>query len=216
MIRFFLLACLLTPSAGGSIITFVTIDQTTALLDATLFTTGTTYYAAWAMSAGDASASQAVVSALMIPGGVIIPLDMTEFSFGNFTLGPNPAATAGIFQPSGTLNLQVTSIDSFSAFTQRFTAGTSLQFMVVTSGTFNGGIPDSFAFQLYDRTLSTLLYEQTIAIRDTTPTGVPEPSTFVATLGLLALGARLLRSRMAQNGQEMAMVRAPSPGAHVL
>ena len=111
MIRFCLLACLLTSSAAGSIITFVTINQTTALLDSTLFTTGTTYYAAWALSAGDASDSQAVVSAVMIPGGVIIPLDMTEFSAGNFTLGPNPAATAGIFQPSGTLNLKVTSLD---------------------------------------------------------------------------------------------------------
>lgn len=191
MIRLCLLACLLTPSAAGSIITFVTIEQTITLLDSTQFTTGTTYYAAWAMSAGDASDSQAVVSAVLIPGGIIIPLDMTEFSAGNFTLGPNPAASAGIFQPSGTLNLQVTGLDSFSAFTQRFTAGTSLQFMVVTSGTFNGGIPDSFAFQLYDSTLSTLLYEQTIAIRDTTSTGVPEPSTFFATLGLLALGAKL-------------------------
>ena len=191
MIRLCLLACLLTSSAAGSIITFVTIDQTTALLNSTLFTTGTTYYAAWSLTGGDASNSQAVVSGLMIPGGVIVPLDATEFVFGNFTLGPNPAATAGIFQPSGTLNLQVTSLDSYSAFTQRFTAGTSLQFMVVTSGTFNGGIPDNFVFQLYDRTLSTLLYEQTIAIRDTTSSSVPEPSTFFATLGLLALGAKL-------------------------
>lgn len=60
---------------------------------------------------------------------------------------------------------------------------------MVTSGTFNGGIPDSFAFQLYDSTLSTLLYEQTIAIRDTTPAGVPEPSTLLGILSLLAVGA---------------------------
>lgn len=94
MIRSFLLACLLTSSAAGSIITFVTIDQSTALLDSTLFTTGTTYYAAWAMSAGDASDSQAVVSAVMIPGGVIIPLNGTEFAFGNLTHSvPSPSAS---------------------------------------------------------------------------------------------------------------------------
>ena len=195
LIHLSLALTLLTPSAAGSIISFVTIDQTTALLDSTLFTIGTTYYAAWTLSGGDASDSQAVVSQVMIPGGVIIPLDMTEFAFGNFTLGPNPADTGGIFQSAGSLNLQVTAQDSFSAFTQRFTAGSSLKFKVVTSGTFNGGIPDSFAFQLYDSNLSILLYEQTIAIRDTTTSGVPEPSTFAAMALLVALGANMRRNR---------------------
>ena len=115
-------------------------------------------------------------------------------------VGPDPSDADGIFQTAGTLTLTVVPGDSYSLYTQQFTSGArgrAAQFIFTASldGIYAGGTPDAFSFQLYDSSLSTLLYEQDFAILDSTPAAVPEPGSASLLLTGLALALCLARRR---------------------
>jgi len=181
-----ILTCFLLVVATGSADTII-MNSYTSLNDGSMFTSGTTYYATFQMNAGDASSSLAAISNIVLDSGSALPPMSTDEDFGLYSVGPDPGSTDGIFQLGGTLGLTLTAGSGFSLYTQQFVAGGVFQFDVSLSGTFDGGTPDSFSFQLYDASLSTLLYEQDLAVLDTDTTPTPEPPASLLTLAGVAL-----------------------------
>ena len=175
----------------GQAATIVSVDTSTTLLDASNFTAGTTYYAAWQLTGAGASTNTATLSAFDLGGGAGINRQPGDPVDTPFTLGPNALSTAGVWQLSATLDLVVDPSDSFSLYSQQFVAGGSFAFRVdYTTDQIAGFTPDAFSFQLYDSTLSTLLYEVTL---DLLPPGEPIPEPSAWALALMGLGLLLTR-----------------------
>jgi hypothetical protein len=175
------------PASATTTYTIV-LDNSTSLLDGSFFTVGATYYSAFQLTGGDASDSSAFVGSFDIGGGSAIAPGIADPVSGTYIVGPNAGDAGGIFQTAGTLLLTVVPADSYSLYTQQFTAGSQFGFTVSLNGVFLGGTPDLFSFQLYDSSLSTLLYEQDLAILDSAPTSVPEPDS----AGLFLVGLALV------------------------
>ena len=173
--------------ASANTIYVIELDNSTALLDSSSFTAGTTYYAAFQLTGGDASNSNAFLTGFDIGGGSVVAPSLADPVAGTYVVGPDPADAGGIFQNSGTLLLTVVPSDSYSLYTQQFTAGSQFSFTASLDGVFLGGTPDAFSFQLYDSSLSTLLYEQDISILDSGTSAVPEPGSARLSLGGIAL-----------------------------
>jgi hypothetical protein len=179
MTRLALLLAFLAPLSHGSMVT-IQMDNSTSLLDGSMFSSGTTYYAAFELSGSDNVNSQAWLTGFSLDGGLGLNSSGGDFVTGIFAVGPDSSDSAGIWQSGGTLGLQITEdpsapeTASFSAYTQQLVAGSGFEFTVDLSGVYLSGIPDAFTFQLYDSGLSTLLYQQEL---DQTSTTVPEPST---------------------------------------
>jgi hypothetical protein len=169
------------------------LDTSTALLDSSLFTTGTTYVAAFQLTGAGNGSTLAAMSLFDLGGGSGLPLSGADLTSGLFTVGPFPALSAGIWQPNGTLDLNVDLLNSSAVYTQAFTAGTVFRFdFLLTTSVVAGLTPDQFAFQLYDSGLSVLLYDTAFdAVPDV---GVPEPGTAYL-LGVAGALALLIRSR---------------------
>jgi hypothetical protein len=178
---------ILAIPGSATTIYFIDLDNSTSLLDGSSFTAGTTYYTAFQLTGGDASNSSATVSGFDIGGGSAVAPSPADPVAGTYAVGPNPADPAGIFQTAGTLTLSIVPANSYSLYTQQFTAGTQLSFSVTLDGVYAGGTPDAFSFQLYDSSLDTLLYEQDFAILNTAPASVPEPGSAGLVLAGLAL-----------------------------
>ena len=166
----------------------IVVDTSTSLLDGSFFTAGTIYYSAFQLTGGDASDSSAFVGSFDIGGGSAIAPGIADLVSGTYLVGPNAGDADGIFQTAGTLLLTVVPADSYSLYTQQFTAGSQFSLTASLNGVFLGGTPDLFSFQLYDSSLSTLLYEQDLAILDNAPTPVPEPDS----AGLFLVGLALV------------------------
>lgn len=158
----------------------IEIDGTTSLLDSSTFTPGTSYFAVFQLTGATGLPNQASLSAFDFGSGSVFARDVSDPAFGQFILGPNPASTSGIGQTAATLDLSVDLVTSYSLYSQMFTAGERFSFDLEFTTLFVNGIPDQFAFQLYDPGLSALLYE--VAIDLTPDTSIPEPGT----LGLTA------------------------------
>jgi hypothetical protein len=183
MRRFFLS---LFVAAGLSTAATIELDQSTTLLNSSTFTAGNTYIAAFQLSGGGFSSSQALASLFDLSTGAGFAQDPLDIVTGLVVVGPNSSLPAGIWQPDGTLSLEVNLVDAFAVYTQAFQAGTTFRFTysLITDNP-SAIVPDQFTFQLYDDTLSTLLYEVT---EDSLNDGqlVPEPATWMT--GLLGCG----------------------------
>ncbi len=200
-----LLLVFVAELARATTVTTVFVDNKTSLLDGSSLTAGTTYYAAFQLTGGDASNSTALIADL--GGGAPLALNPSD-TVGTFAIGPDPNSAAAAFQPFATLLLTVTPGNSYSQYAQKFVAGSALEFTVSLSGVFSGGTPDTFSFQLYsdlpvdanplNDTPNLQLYSQDLAILDTldtTPTATtPEPATWTACwLALLMTLRKTLR-----------------------
>lgn len=178
------LAVLLAPAFGRA--ATIELDQATNLLDASTFTAGTTYIAAFQLAGGGFSSSQALASLFDLRNGAGFAQDPSDIVTGLTVVGPNDSLPAGIWQAGGTLLLTVTPSNASAVYTQAFQAGDTFRFTysLITDDPL-APVPDQFTFQLYDDTFSTLLYEVT---EDALTEGqlVPEPSTWIS--GLAGLG----------------------------
>jgi hypothetical protein len=189
MIRSFLLA-LFAVSLCSAVT--IEVDTATTLLDSSNFTAGTNYFAVFQLTGNTGLSNQASLSSFNFGGGSVFARDAADPVSGTFGLGPDAASTNGIGQSSATLDLSVDPVNSYALYSQRFTAGNLLRFDVVLTSLFAAGIPDQFAFQLYDSELTTLLYEVALDLTASAP--VPEPTTLALTAGALAtLGLTRLR-----------------------
>ena len=188
MIRLALLLAGAMSLAHAATTLTIIVNNGTTFLDGSSLNGGTTYYAAFELTGGDASNSTALVTGIDLGGGSAVALNLSD-TFGSFTVGPNGSDPAGAFQNAGTLQLAVTPGNGYSQYAQQFVAGTQLSFTVALNGTYLGGIPDEFSFQMYDSTLSTELYEQDLDILSTST--IPEPGTVV----LCLLGFPILIAR---------------------
>lgn len=78
-------------------------------------------------------------------------LTVDAFAFGGGSAGGNPSSVGEV---SGDLSSSVTLADTngsfFNEFTEGFTPGTVLSYLVTTTTNFAGGTPDSFVFWLLD------------------------------------------------------------------
>lgn len=129
-------------------------------------------------------------------GGAAVAHSSGDPTSGIFAVAPGNTSNDGIFQPSGTLTLLITPASGYSLYAQQFTAGSLFEFATELDGIFAGGTPDSFSFQLYDASLSTLLYEQNFDVLQTT-SAIPEPSTGMATgIAAVVLGIFMWRRRL--------------------
>lgn len=164
----------------------IELDQSTNLLDGSTFTAGTTYIAAFQLTASGIAASQVSLSLFNLSNGAGFAPSSSDVVFGIYTVGPDDTLPAGIWQSNGTLFLLVTPSSASAVYTQAFQAGTTFSFTydLITDQT--SGTPDQFAFQLYDESLSNLLYEVTEDALDVGAV-VPEPSSVV----LVGAGALL-------------------------
>lgn len=184
--RMLAICSILAIPASATTVYFIDLDNSTSLLDGSFFTAGTTYYAAFQLTGGDASNSSAALSGFEIGGGSPVAPSPADPVAGIYAVGPDPADPSGIFQTDGTLALKVVPNNSYALYAQQFTAGTQFSFSVSLDGVFLGGTPDAFSFQLYDSGLDTLLYEQDFAILNT-GSSVPELGSAGLVLAGLAL-----------------------------
>lgn len=192
MKRIPILVFLCAAQAGAAVV--VSLDTSTALLDASTYTQGTTYYSAWQLTGSGSTANTATVQAFLLGGGTGIDRQLADPVDDTYSLGPDPSRPAGIWQPSAVLSLTVNPADAFSLYTQQFVAGPTFEFEVsFTTEQLQGFAPDQFTFQLYDSGLQTLLYEVSIGLEAAEP--VPEPGTWAAGLaGVLLLLRAAFRS----------------------
>lgn len=174
--------------------TIVTLDSNTTLLDLSVFTPGTTYYAAWQLTGSGSVANTATLSAIVLDGGIGLSRQLTDPVDDSFTLGPDASSVQGVWQNAATLELLVVPLDALSLYTQQFVAGNSFGFRVdLTANQIAGFAPDAFTFQLYDSGLETLLYEVSLDLLPAEE--VPEPSTLLlALLGIGFVAAKRLRA----------------------
>lgn len=191
--RMLAICSILAIPAPATTLYFIDLDNSTSLLDGSSFTAGTTYYTAFQLTGGDASNSGASLSGFALGGGSAAAPGPADPVAGTYAVGPDPADTAGIFQTAGTLALTIVPGNSYSLYTQQFTAGTQLSFSFTLDGVYAGGTPDAFSFQMYDSSLDTLLYEQNFAILNSAPASVPEPGSAGLVLAGMALVLLLVR-----------------------
>jgi hypothetical protein len=166
----------------------VSLDSSTVLLDGSTFTAGTAYFAVFQLtSSGFAPGTQASVSAFDLGTGTGVDQSLIDPVSGNFTVGPNGALPAGIWQTNGTLDLVVDPLNAYALYSQAFFAGTTFAFdFTLSTSLVAGNVPDQFAFQLYDSELSLLYYE--VATDASVPLDAPEPGTWcMALLGVAVL-----------------------------
>lgn len=182
---------LLSPAAATAVT--IELDQSTNLLNSTTFTAGNTYIAAFQLGGGGFSSSQALASLFDLSNGAGFAQDPSDIVTGLVVAGPNASLNSGIWQPDGWLLLTVTPSNASAVYTQAFLAGDTFRFTysLVTDDA-SAPVPDQFTFQLYDDTLSTLLYEVT---EDSLTEGqfVPEPATWLS--GILSLSLIIAASR---------------------
>lgn len=158
MKRFALLFLTFAGSVSAAATYTTGLDTSTSLLDSSLFTAGTDYFAAFQLTGGDH------------PGSV--------------------AELSGFVPAGGPFSLAVDAANNYALETLAFTAGTSFRFTAQLAGSYTGGIPDEFSFQLYDSGVTTLLYDQSLDIRSFDGVSAPEPGTLalflVCAFGLMA------------------------------
>lgn len=187
MIRSLVLAWFAVSLCSG---VTIEVDTATTLLDSSNFTSGTNYFAAFQLTGNTGLSNQASLSSFNFGGGSVFARDAADPVSGTFGLGPDASSTSGIGQPNATLDLSVNVVNNYALYSQRFTGGNLLRFDVALTALFAAGIPDQFAFQLYDSELTTLLYE--VALDLTAATPVPEPTSLVlAAAALILIGLRL-------------------------
>jgi hypothetical protein len=174
----------------------ITFNSSTHLLDGTNFTAGQTYYAVFQLVGGGTDNNLAQLSHFAFAGGSVLNLSVSDPSFGTFTVGPNSSSSSGIGQTNSTLQLQIASNDAFSLYSQAFIAGTSFSFdFLLTNNFMPGNSFDAFTFQLYDASISTLLFERQFDIMGE-PQQTPEPATLLLFgLGLSGTAAFFRRRR---------------------
>jgi hypothetical protein len=159
----------------------IELDNSTTLLDGSVFTVGAQYVAAFQLnSSGVAAGTVAELWRFRLGGGLGVGPTAQDLVNGFYTIGPLPTS---IWQPGGTLTMIVDRLgqapySTQAIYTQGFTAGTEFAFdLALFSDGVAGQSPDQFAFQLYDSGFNTLLYE--VALDAVDSTGVPEPATGV-------------------------------------
>ncbi len=173
----------------------VTLDSSTSLLDGTQFTTGTNYFVVFQLVGGGTDNNLAQLHSFTFDGGSALPRDLSDPTFGTFTLGPVASDLVGIGQASATLDLLITSGDASALYSQTINAGTIFSFTFSLSNNFApGNAFDAFTFQLYSADLMTLLYEKQIDITGG-PQSVPEPAALLLFGSGLTGIATVLRRR---------------------
>ncbi|MBY0503412.1 MAG: hypothetical protein K2X03_05875 [Bryobacteraceae bacterium] len=180
------------------------LDTSTTLLNSSLFSTGTTYVAAFQLNGAGNGSTLAALSLFDLGGGSGLPASPADLTAGLFSVGPLPALSAGIWQSNGMLTLNVDPLNVTALYTQAFTAGTVFRFdFLLTTNVGAGLTPDQFSFQLYDSGLSELLYDSAF---DAVPgVTVPEPGT-MSLCGAMGVLVWLIRSKAS---------RRPGPGGRV-
>ena len=88
---------LLAPLASAA--TINSLDTSTNLLDASTFTAGAKYYAAWQLVGSGGATNSATMSAFTLGGGSGIDRQPGDPLDTPFTLGPNAARAAGVWRP---------------------------------------------------------------------------------------------------------------------
>jgi len=148
------------------------VNNGTTFLDGSSLNGGTTYYAAFELTGGDASDSTALVTRASISGGGPVHVAsepvgyVREASRSGRTVPTRPVA----FQNAGTLQTGRHTGNSYSQYAQAVSwPGRSFPSQLRWTAFTQGGIPDEFSFQMYDSTLSTELYEQDLDILSLPP-----------------------------------------------
>ena len=183
--KFALLLCLTAYVSQANIIS---LDSSTTLLDSSLFIAGTNYAAVFQLTGGGSADTSVMLSLFDLGGGAGIDQSIGDPVSGDYLVGPDSSLASGIWQSSGTLQLDVDPVNSYALYSQEFAAGSvfSFDFQLLTDLA-PGGVPDEFDFQLYDPTYSTLLYDVAL---DATPVAAPEPASWqLAALCCAALAA---------------------------
>lgn len=189
--RFFAAAICLLPAVLQA--TTISLDTSTTLLDGSTFTAGVTYYAAFQLTGSGSATSQASLSQFNLDTGTGLAQSVADPVSGNYLIGPDASLPAGIWQPGGTLLLNVDPVNAYSLYTQTFTAGGQFDLTFLLDTNLQPpATPDQFAFQLYDSSLSQMLYE--VAVDAIPPVVTPEPSTGLPVVSaVVLLLARLSR-----------------------
>jgi len=172
------------------------LDNATTLLDGSLFTAGTLYKGVFQLNGGGPlGTATTFVENIALGAGTGFAPGLDDFAVGIYTIGPNPALPLAIWQAAGRFALTVNPGNVSSIISQNFQAGSLFAFdFEFLTNLPPGETPASFAFQIYDANVTTLLYDFAFDITASTVTPVPEPALAIpAALALAALAYRRRR-----------------------
>ncbi len=163
----------------------VQLDNSTTLLDGSLFTLGTQYVAAFQLNSGEeSSGTLASLTAFQLGGGTGLSATAQDLAFGFYMIGSaDIVPPTSIWVPGGSLTLIVVPVEQppFSTqafYTQSFLAGTLFSFDVELFKDLTPGITaDQFTFQLYNAEFTELRYEVALDNVAAKQAEIPEPAT---------------------------------------